>query len=165
MTMESKISIIAAIGRNRELGKGNELLWRIPDDLKRFKELTTGHPVIMGRKTFDSIGKPLPNRTNIVVTRDGSWTSEGTLVAHSLDEAFEIAHSAPGSEAYFVIGGAQMYAEALSLADTLYLTLIDARSDADAFFPEYREQFTCEVSKSDEHAWSGLKYRWVTLTR
>lgn len=160
------LSIIAAIGRNRELGKGNDLLWKIPDDLKRFKELTAGHPIIMGRKTYESLPRrPLPGRTNIVITRDTKWTSEGTLTAESIDEALGMAAFAEGGEETFVIGGAQIYALALPAADTLYLTLIDAEApDADTFFPEYERDFSCET-KREEREWEGLKYAWVDLER
>src|SRR6185503_7742279 len=106
------ISAIAAIGRNRELGKGNQLIWQIPDDLKRFKSLTTGHPIIMGRKTFDSIGRVLPNRTNIVITRDTHWNHEGVVVAHSVEDAIEKGKALDQSE-IFIIGGAQIYEAAL----------------------------------------------------
>lgn len=148
-----KISIVAAIGRRRELGRGNELLWHIPDDLKRFKALTTGHPIIMGRKTFESIGKPLPGRHNIVITR-GDWAHEGATVAHSLEEALEKA----GEDA-FVIGGSQIYEQALPFCDTLYLTLIDDEKPADAFFPEYEGMF--KEIRREEREWNGLKYAWV----
>src|SRR3954465_6304268 len=103
------ISIVAAIGNNRELGNGNKLLWHIPDDLKRFKALTTGHPVIMGRKTFDSIGKPLPGRTNIVVSRDSNWEHEGVIRAESVEEAVHFAQKF--DSVIFVIGGGQIYEE------------------------------------------------------
>src|ERR1700688_558975 len=122
------ISIVAAMGRNREIGKGNQLLWHIPGDLKRFKQLTMGHPVIMGRKTFESIvsklGKPLPGRTNIVISRDKNWSYKGAVIAHSLEEAFSKA-SNTDSEEVFIGGGSQIYEQALPHVDRLYLTLID----------------------------------------
>lgn len=160
------LSMIAALGRNRELGKGNDLLWKIPDDLRRFKELTAGHPIIMGRKTYESLPKrPLPGRTNIVITRDTKWTSEGALVASSLDEAIGMAAFSEGGEETFVIGGAQIYALALPHADKLYLTLIDAEApDADTFFPEYENEFRRETRR-EEREREGLKYAWVDLER
>lgn len=160
------LSIIAAIGRNRELGRGNDLLWKIPDDLKRFKKLTEGHPIIMGRKTYESLPRrPLPGRTNIVITRDPKWTSEGALTAESLDEALGMAAFAEGGEETFVIGGAQIYELALPHADRLYLTLIDAEAkDADVFFPEYASLFAKE-SKREEREWQGVRYAWVDLER
>lgn len=162
------ISVIAAIGRNRTLGKNNELLWRIPDDLKRFKELTLGHPVIMGRKTFESIlaslGKPLPGRTNIVVTRDASWRKEGVITASSIEDAIEKAKSAPGGEEIFIGGGGQIYAEALPFAQKLYLTVIEDEKDGDTFFPLYESVFM-KVIFEEERESEGLRYRWVDLER
>jgi dihydrofolate reductase len=166
--MQVSISIIAAIGVNRELGRRGELLWRIPDDLKRFKALTMGHPVVMGRKTFESIGKPLPGRTNIVVTRNKgpSFAAQRTvLYADSLEEALAKARAAEGGEEIFVIGGAQIYEQALPYADRLYLTLIDASAaDADALFPTYENIFTKKRSEKSG-AFEGLNYRWVELEK
>lgn len=165
------ISLIAAIGKKRELGRGSALLWRIPEDLKRFKSLTTGHPVVMGRKTFESIGRPLPARTNIVVTRDEKWQVPGALATHSLGEALEEARQAPGgglpaqAGETFIIGGAQIYEQALPFADRLYLTLIEAEaSDADAFFPAYETLFTKKLSE-EPGEFEGLRYRWVVLEK
>jgi dihydrofolate reductase len=163
------VSIIAAIGQGRALGKNNELLWRIPDDLKRFKALTTGHPLIMGRKTFESLGKPLPNRTNIVImyaTED--WRNnprydfENVVVAHSLEEAIEKAKTL--DEEIFIGGGAMIYTQALPLADRLYLTLIDDKKDADVYFPAYETIFTKKI-KEENREFNGLKYQWVDLER
>ena len=163
------VSIIAAIGQDRALGKNNELLWRIPDDLKRFKALTTGHPIIMGRKTFESLGKPLPNRTNIVImyaTED--WRNnprydfENVVVAHSLEEAIENAKTL--DQEIFIGGGAMIYTQALPLADRLYLTLIDDKKDADVYFPAYETMFTKKV-KEENREFNGLKYKWVDLER
>ncbi len=156
------VSIIAAIGTGRSLGKSNDLLWRIPDDLKRFKILTTGHPLVMGRKTFESIGKPLPNRTSIVVTRDASWTHEGALVASSIEEALEKAKAIDPE--VFVIGGGQIYEQALPLTDRLCLTLIEATKEADIYFPPYEEQFT-KITFHEDREHEGLKYKWVDLER
>lgn len=167
--------MIAAIGRNRELGKGNELLWRIPDDMKRLRQLTLGHPLVMGRKTFDSIiaavGKPLPKRTHIVVTRNPAscqgdtltWGDEVRFVG-SIEEGMELAKKSAGGEEVFIFGGAQIYELALPYADRLYLTLIDDEKEADTFFPEYENQFSKIVfEEAREH--EGLKYRWVDLER
>lgn len=155
--------MIAAIGRNRELGKGNDLLWKIPDDLKRFRGITKGHPVIMGRKTYESIGRPLPDRTNIVITRDRGWSAEGTLAVASMEEALELARIKPGNEEIFIIGGGQIYELGLPYTDKLYLTLIDDAKDADSFFPPY-DQFKKKVFE-EERAYEGLPYRWVDLQR
>lgn len=157
------ISIVAAIGKNRELGSGNSLLWRIPDDLKRFKQLTVGHPTIMGRKTFESIGKPLPGRSNIVVTRDKKWEFDGVSVARSLDDALSQARAADKKE-IFVIGGAQIYEQALPHADRLYLTLIEDSKPADAFFPPFESLFTKKLSEESREL-NGLRYRFVVLEK
>jgi len=160
--------MIAAIGKNRELGKGNELLWRIPDDLKRVRMLTTGHPLVMGRKTFDSIvaavGHPLPGRTNIVVTRDPNWQYDGITVVHSVEEGIEAAKRAQGSDEIFIFGGAQIYEAALPHANMLRLTLIDDTKEAESFFPPYEDQFK-KVVIDEPHEHEGLKYRWVDLER
>lgn len=156
------ISAIAAIGTNRVLGKNNELLWRIPDDLKRFKNLTTGHVIIMGRKTFDSIGKPLPNRTNIVITRDAAWQHEGVVAASSIEAA--LAQAKKIDSEIFIIGGAQIYAQALPHIERLYLTLIDDEKDGDTYFPTYETIFT-KVIKEESHEHEGLKYKWVDLEK
>jgi dihydrofolate reductase len=160
------VCIVVAIGRNRELGKDEKLLWHIPDDLKRFKALTMGHPIIMGRKTFESIvgylKKPLPGRTNIVITRDQNWNYEGVVVCHSLEEAIEKA-SALDQEEIHIGGGAQLYAQALPLVDKLYLTMIDDTKEADTFFPEYERDF--KVVKEEKREWEGLRYSWIDLER
>ncbi len=163
-----RVSIVAAIGRNREIGKGNQLLWHISDDLKRFKKLTLGHPVIMGRKTFESIvamlGKPLPGRQNIVVTRDPSWNYEGVAVARSIEDALEKA-GAFDSEEVFVGGGADVWRQSLPHVDKLYLTLIDDEKESDAFFPEYEHILTRKTFEEGRVSPEGIKYRWVTLER
>jgi len=132
------ISIIAAIGKNNELGKKNQLLWNLPADMKHFRETTKGHTVIMGRKTFESIGKPLPNRKNIVITRDKSYQHHGIEVAHSLDGTINSVGTALArGDEVFIIGGAEIYKQAMSIADKLYITHVDTTDmDADAFFPE-----------------------------
>ena len=127
------ISIIVAVAKNGVIGKDNQLLWRLPDDLKRFKQLTLGHPIIMGRKTFESIGKPLPGRTSIVITGQKDFLVEGILVAHSLDEALYIARGFEEKEA-FIIGGGEIYKQALPLTDHLYVTEVDIVIDGDTFF-------------------------------
>lgn len=161
--MNARISTIAALGRNRELGRAGELLWRIPADMRRMKELTMGHPLIMGRKTHESIGKPLPGRTNIVIT--GTQTHiAGCEVFPNLEEALLFAHSIENEE-IFIFGGAQIYAAALPLTHRLYLTQIDAEDEkADAYFPEYEKEFT-RILSDESHEHEGLRYRWVTLER
>jgi len=158
------LSLIGAIGaRTRALGKDNRLLWQIPEDLKRFKALTSGHPVVMGRKTWDSLPekfRPLPNRTNIVVTRQDGFVAEGATVVHSLDEALAAAGSA---DEIFIIGGGELYAAALPQADRLYLTLVDDDTEGDAFFPAYDDFNTILTDESAES--NGIRYRWVDLER
>lgn len=132
------ISIIVAMGRNRAIGFQNALPWRLSADLKRFKDLTMGHHILMGRKTYESIGRPLPGRTSIVITRQPDFQAEGCLLAPSLEAAIALAQARGEPEA-FVIGGAEIYAQALPHADRLYLTLVDAEPEADAFFPELAE--------------------------
>ncbi|PJC82534.1 hypothetical protein CO006_03210, partial [Candidatus Roizmanbacteria bacterium CG_4_8_14_3_um_filter_35_14] len=120
------INIIAAIGKNRELGKDNKLLWHIPEDFKRFKKITEGQVVIMGRKTFESLGRPLPNRINIVVTRNRAWTPLGCLASNSIEEAIEKAkRNLPAGRQVFIIGGGEIYRQGMKYADKLYLTLVD----------------------------------------
>lgn len=131
------ISIIAVIGKNRELGKDGKLLWHVPGDLPRFKKITTGHPVIMGRKTYESIGKPLPGRTNIVISH--SLKDPNVTVVDALENAIEIAKKSPGADEIFVIGGGQIFSQAIDIADRLYLTIVDKTADADTFFPDYSE--------------------------
>ena len=146
-----RISAIAAISStNRALGRNNELLWHLPEDLKRFKELTKGHPIIMGRKTHDSIlqylGKPLPGRTSIVLTRTGAIDHPGVLSANSIEAALEIARSVD-SEEVFIGGGTAIYELALPYTNRLYLTLVDDEPAADSYFPEYKAMFTELVSQ------------------
>src|SRR6056297_309258 len=156
------ISAIAAIGQHRELGKDNGLIWRIPADLKRLKELTTGHPIIMGRKTYESIGRPLPNRTNIVITHNPDFTADGCTVVPSLDAALEVARAVE-TEEIFIFGGAAIYELAWPQIEKLYLTIIyDSQPGADAFFPEYKNEFT-EINRESSTTSEGLRYDWVTL--
>lgn len=129
------ISLIAAIGKNNELGKGNDLVFKLPADMKYFRDTTKGHTVIMGRKTFESIGKALPNRKNIVITRDKTYLRHGVDVVYSLEEALKSAKDE--NKEVFIIGGAEIYKQAMHLADKLYITHIDAKDkNADVFFPE-----------------------------
>ena len=128
------ISIIVAIARNGVIGGDNRLLWHISEDLRRFKALTTGHPVVMGRKTWKSLGRPLPGRTNVVLTRQLDFAPEGAVVVHSLEEAVRMF---PPQEEVFIIGGGELYAQALPLADRLYITTVEADYEGDVRFPEW----------------------------
>lgn len=150
--------MIAVIGKNRELGKDNHLVWNIPSDLKRFRDITRGHAVIMGRKTLESIGHPLPDRKNIVITHQK--VIPGVTVTSSLDEA--IAQAGEGE--VFIIGGASVYAQGIAKADRLYLTLVDAAApSADAFFPAYPD-FTAELFR-ETHEENGIRFTYLTLGR
>ena len=160
------VSIIAAVARNRAIGNDNKLIYWLPDDLKRFKSLTTGHTIIMGRRTFESLPKgALPGRENIVVSRNTDFVAEGAVVCHSIDEALERA-SMPGER--FVLGGAQLYAATINRVDTLHLTALHASfPDADVFFPAINaDEWTevdCEHHPSDER--NPYAYSFVTLKR
>ncbi len=146
------VAIAVAIGENQAIGKNNQLLWHMPADLKFFKQTTSGHTVIMGRKTFDSVGKPLPNRRNVVITRDPELQIEGVELVNSLDEALEITKTE--EKPVFIVGGAEIYRQALPKTDKLYLTTIHHNFDADTFFPDFdRSEWTVissEPHKADE---------------
>jgi len=133
------ISIIAAMDRKRGIGVDNKLPWRLSADLKRFRELTMGHHLIVGRKTFESIGRPLPGRRMIVVTRDLNYKAAGCDVAHSVEDAINLARERDESEV-FICGGAEIYAQIIGVADRMYLTFVDAEVAADTFFPEFDER-------------------------
>lgn len=134
------ISILVAVAENGVIGLDNQLLWRLPDDLKRFKQLTLGHPIIMGRKTFESIGKPLPGRTSIVITRSPDYTLEGAVVVHSLEEAIAVATEHQSEEA-FIIGGGEIYQQAQEkgMVSRLYMTRVHAEIEGDTFFKMLNE--------------------------
>lgn len=146
------ISIIVATAENGVIGKDNQLLWKLSADLKQFKNLTTGHSVIMGRKTFESIGRPLPNRTNIVISRQQDFVlPEGVLKASSLENAIELAKTHEGSEEIFIIGGGNVYEQALKITDKIYLTEVDANIEGDAFFPTLDMSEWTETSRVSHH--------------
>ncbi len=141
------LSLIAAIGENRELGYKNKLLWHLPDDLKRFRELTTGHTIIMGRKTFESIGKALPLRKNIIITRQKNYVAPLCFLASSLEDALQLAKD---DGEVFVIGGAEVYRSALPLASKMYLTQVNKKCEADVFFP-YFEGLDWRILRKEDH--------------
>ena len=155
-----RISILVAMASKRTIGIDNTLPWRIPEDLKHFKALTMGHHLIMGRKTFESIGKPLPGRTTVVVSRDRGLKIDGCIVAHSLQEAVAACANDPQ---FFVVGGADIYAQALGLADTLYITEIQQDVIGDARFPEFDQAKWLEVSreKHRQETPQPLEYHFV----
>ncbi|HAR99522.1 MAG: Dihydrofolate reductase [Candidatus Moranbacteria bacterium GW2011_GWC2_37_73] len=157
-----KISIICAIAKNRAIGKNNQLLWHIKEDFKFFKEKTSGHVIVMGQKTFESIGKPLPNRTTIVLSNDPDCNIEGVIMARTFDEVFAKAREIEKEEV-FICGGGSVYAQTIGMADKLYLTVVKGNFDADVFFPEYSE-FTKVVSErksSDEN----FEYTFLELEK
>ena len=158
-----RISIIVAHSRNMAIGKANALLWRLPEDLKRFKKLTTGHPIIMGRKTYQSINRSLPDRTNIIVTRDENLEIPGCIIVHSVIEAIEKAKEFDREE-IFIIGGAEIYKETLPLVDRLYVTKVDLDVEGDAFFPEYSNIFTKKILE-ESGEFEGLKYSYLILEK
>lgn len=157
-----KISIICAVAENRAIGKNNQLLWHIKEDFKHFKDITLGHVIVMGEKTYDSIGKPLPNRTTIVLTNNPEFDVEGVIVARSFDEVFTKAREIEKEE-IFICGGGSVYAQTIDLADKLYLTIVKGNFEADTFFPEY-PQFTKVVSKR-ESSEGDFQYTFLELEK
>lgn len=162
---QGNLCLIVAMGLNHEIGAENKLIWHLKDDLKNFKEITAGHPVIMGRKTFEAIGRPLPNRTNIVISRSAQSSDEAIRVT-SLESALEKAQVALGAESCFIIGGGQIYAAALPFADTLYITAVQAEfPEADTYFPNVNfDQWNEEkiasftANERNEYAFDVFKY-------
>jgi len=160
----SRISIIVAMAKNRAIGINNALPWRIPADLQHFKRLTMGHHMIMGRKTFESIGRPLPGRTTVVVSRDHNLKIDGCIVTHSLQEALAVCASDPQ---IFIVGGADVYAQALNLADVLCITEIQQEVAGDAWFPEFDQSEWLEVSREihRQEMPEPLEYHFATYCR
>ena len=150
------ITIIAAIAKNNALGKNNDLIWHLPADLKRFKKVTSGHHILMGRNTFESIGKPLPNRTSIIITRNNEYLKDGCLIANSVEEAIDLTDKKDA----FIIGGAQIYKETLAknLADRLDITIVHHDFEADVFFPEIDMNIWKEISRENFMADEKNKY-------
>jgi len=159
-----RITLIAAVAKNRVIGAGNALPWRLPEDLKRFKALTLGHPIIMGRKTWESLGRPLPGRTNIVITRAAGFSAPGATPAGSLDEALAAA-AATASDEVFIIGGADIYRQALPLARRLQLTEIDRDFAGDVHFPPVDSAQWLETARETHQADGNFDYAFVTYER
>lgn len=156
------ITLIVAVDARRGIGVDNTLPWRLPEDLAHFKRVTSGHPVIMGRKTFDSIGRPLPNRRNIVVTRNGAWRHDGVDAVASLADAVALA----GDGDAFIIGGAQIFAESMDIADRLIVTEIDHTFDCDTFFPPLAAGAWRETAREQHHSdANGFDFSFVTYTK
>jgi dihydrofolate reductase len=145
------IVMIAAVAENNALGKDNELVWHLPNDFKRFKELTSGHYIIMGRKTFESFPKPLPNRTHVVITRQQNYQPEGCIVVNSIENAIQ---ACPENEVIYIIGGGEIYSQALAFSDKIEITKVHGDFEADAFFPEIKaddwELVQSDFNKKDE---------------
>lgn len=158
------VSVVVAIAENNAIGKDNQLLWHLPADLKHFKEITTGHTIIMGRKTYDSIGKPLPNRRNIVITRTQGLQIPGTEVKGNIEDALALCK---GEEEVFIIGGAELYRSTMNIIDRIYLTRVHEHYAADAFFPEIDfsrwEETNVEKHLPDEK--NRVAYTFSTLSR
>ncbi len=163
--MKKHISIIVAVAENNAIGKGNKLLWHISDDLKRFKRLTTGHPVVMGKKTYESLPvKPLPNRTNVVISDIEGELIKGCEMAYSIEEAIE---KCPDNEESFIIGGGSVYRQFMPFADKLYITKVHKAFDADTFFPEINENewqlIERKETEPDEN--NDFNFSYLTYTR
>ena len=160
--MATHLSLVVAMDANRGIGVDNKLPWHLPEDLAHFKRVTLGHPIIMGRKTFESIGRPLPGRRNIVVTRNNDWCHEGVDVVHSLDEAVALV----GADSASIIGGAQIFAEAMRVADRLIVTHIDKVYRCDTFFPAIDHASWTAVSNEPLHSpTAGVDYAIVTYDK
>ncbi len=143
------ISIIAAMGNDQVIGINNQLPWKLPADMKFFRSKTMGKPVLMGRKTYESIGKPLPGRTNIIITRDSGFHAEGCIVTHSIEEALQKADT---KEEAMIIGGASLYKQVLPLAQRFYLTRVHADFKGDSYFPEFDLQEWTTIERTDHKA-------------
>ena len=162
------ISLIAALARNRAIGKNGQLLWHLPEDMRHFRETTRGKPVIMGRKTWESLPdafRPLPGRHNLVVSRNPGFQAPGATLAGSLEEALRQAELTDKVDEAFVIGGAELYRQALPLASRLYLTEIAESIEGDVFFPEVLPQDWEEVSRQEQQGTSGLRFSFVVYQR
>jgi dihydrofolate reductase len=158
----SDLTIVVAIDAQRGIGVDNKLPWHLPEDLAHFKRLTSGHPIIMGRKTFESIGRPLPNRRNIVVTRNGAWAHEGVEAVTSLEAAIALVGEAPA----FIIGGAQIFNDALTLTDRMVITEIDHTFACDTFFPPLDASVWKETAREQHQSDAqGFGFAYVTYER
>ena len=159
-----RLSAIVAMASNRVIGANNALPWRLPDDLKRFKQLTMGHTLVLGRKTYESIGRPLPGRTMVVVTRQKDYAPEGVKVVHSVDEALALAK---GDSEVFIAGGAELYAQTMDRVERLYLTRIEREFPGDTYFPEV-DLSTWRLIEGEHHApesAADLPYSFLTFER
>ena len=158
----SCLSLIVAIAHNQVIGANNTLPWHLPEDLKRFRALTTGHHIIMGRKTYESLNRLLPGRTTVIVTRNPDYKGPGALIATSLKQAIALCGD---DDEVFLIGGAELYRDGLQLADKLYLTAIDAEFEGDVFFPEFDQAIWQETSREAHVSAQGLNFAYITYQR
>lgn len=160
-----QVSMIAVTNQDRALGYRNQLLWNLPGDLQHFKKITSGHVVVMGEKTFNSLGRPLPQRKNIVITNNPEFRSPGIEIVYSIEEAVRKANELEINGEWFVIGGGSIYTQMLKYVDKLYLTLIDDQpANVDTFFPEYEQIFNQEIFR-EEQSENGFKYAFVELVK
>ena len=157
------VSIVVAIAQNNAIGKDNKLLWHLPKDLKHFKDITSGHTIIMGRKTYESVGKPLPNRRNIIITRK-NISIDGCEVVNSIDQALKLSAS---EDEIFIVGGAEIYNQALSLTDRIYLTIVHHEFDGDTYFPDIKDDIWKETERQDHEPDEKhlFPYSFITLDR
>lgn len=160
----TRVVLVVAVAEGGVIGAAGGMPWHLPDDLKRFKRLTMGHPMIMGRKTWESIGRALPGRTSIVVTRQRDFRAEGAEVVATLDDALSLARKLDGDVA-FIIGGGEIYKQALPMADAIEMTRIHAHYDGDVRFPDFDEEAWRETSREDHETADGLGYSFLTLER
>jgi dihydrofolate reductase len=158
----TQLSLIVAIANHQVIGVKNTLPWHLPEDLKRFRALTTGHHIIMGRKTYESLGRLLPGRTTVIVTRNKNYQLKGAIIAHSLKAAVELCKN---DDEIFLIGGAELYHDGLKLADKLYITEVDLIVDGDAFFPEFDLNLWRETSREVHTSEQGLSFSYITYIR
>jgi dihydrofolate reductase len=156
------ISLIVATAKNGVIGLNNTLPWHLPEDLKRFRALTTNHHIIMGRKTYESLGRLLPNRTTVIVTRNSNYHVEGALIVQSLEAAIALCHRDPSP---FIIGGATLYQDALALVDVLHVTDIDLEVDGDAFFPTIDLKVWQLTAEESHQSANGLNFRYLTYAK
>ncbi|MBP6095039.1 MAG: dihydrofolate reductase [Methyloversatilis sp.] len=163
--MKPELSLIAALAANGMIGRDNGMPWHLPEDLKRFRALTMGHPIIMGRRTWDALGRPLPGRTSIVVSRQPGLVLDGAIAVSSLDEAIAAAAAAEGGDHAFVIGGAQLYALALPHVQRLLLTEIADSFDGDTVFPAFEHSQWIEIARQPAVSADGLRYAFVDYVR
>lgn len=160
--MAQLVSLIVAYAKNRVIGINNTLPWHLPEDLKRFKALTTGHHIIMGRKTYESLGRLLPNRVTVIVTRNKSYQVPGALVANSLQDAIKLCKN---DDEVFIIGGAELYKEGLKIAQQLYITEVDLQVQGDAFFPAFEPKDWQETAREKHVSEKGFAFSYLVLKR